>query len=696
MKGSQVIIMNKKTPVFNEFKHMLHGGDYNPDQWLDTPGIIDEDMRLMKLANCNTMTLGIFCWQVIEPADGVYDLTYIDSMIKKIGDNGGKVILSTPSGSKPAWMSEKYPEIIRTNSMGLKEFHGNRHNHCFTSPVYRRKVREINELLSEHFGNNDTVIGWHLSNEYGGECHCELCQEAFREWLKVKYKTLDALNHAYWAKFWSHTYTSWSQIHSPSPIGESGMHGLILDWKRFVSDQTIDFMKAEKQAIRKYSDKPVTANFMRVYDGGSDANDSVGFTGIDYRKMAKELDFISWDAYPKWHRDDASDEYAYIDFNHDMFRSLKDKPFILMECTPSLTNWHDYNKLKRPGVNRLSGLQAVAHGSDSVLYFQFRKSRGSSEKFHGAVVDHCGHENTRVFREISALGETLKNLDDVIGTSTESEVAFVTEWENLVMLPMVEGFQKGRTKYTETLIKHYRSFRDKGINVDVRGYDDDLSKYRIVICPMMYMVNDDFIKKVAEYVRNGGIFVTTYMAGMVDENDLCYLGGFPGGELGKVFGIWNEEIDSLYPNDSNTVSAFGKTYKAVDYCELIHAEGAETLGEYSSDFYSGMSAVTVNNYGKGRAYYIAFRDDGEFTRDFYEKLISEVGIKSSICGTLGDGVTCCSRTDGENDYVFVMNFLGSASSVTLDREYINVETGETLLGNIEIAPYGSMILKTKK
>lgn len=678
--------MNKNKPIFEHYPHILHGGDYNPDQWLDTPEIIDEDMRLMKLAHCNTMTLGIFCWQVTEPEDGVYDFTYLDAMIQKIGYNGGKVILSTPSGAKPAWMSEKYPEIRRTNNMGLKEFQGGRHNHCFTSPVYRRKVKEMDERLSERYGKNDTVIAWHISNEFGGECHCELCQGEFRDWLKNKYKTLDALNHAYWSKFWSHTYTSWSQVHSPSPIGENGMHGLVLDWKRFVSDQTIDFMKHEITAVKKYSDKPVTANLMRLFG-------KYRFDGIDYRKMAKNLDFISWDAYPIWHDSCEKNEYASIGLNHDIFRSLKDKPFVLMECTPSLTNWHEYNKLKRPGVNRLSGLQAVAHGSDSVLYFQFRKSRGSSEKFHGAIVDHCGHENTRVFREVSELGKTLEKLDGVVGTTTKSEVAFVYEWDNTVMLPMVQGFHKGDVKFSETLIKHYKSFWSRGINVDVKGYDDDLSKYKVVICPMMYMVNDAFIEKIENYVKNGGIFITTYMAGMVNETDLCYLGGLPGGKLKEVFGIWNEEIDTLYPQDSNSVKIGDKSYKAVDYCEIIHAEGSKVLGTYESDFYAGMPAVTFNEYGKGKAYYIAFRDEGDFLNDFYSEIIEETHINSSLCGQLGEGVTAHSRTDGENEYVFVGNYADCESFFVTDKKYTNVETGETIFGRHALAPYESLILK---
>ncbi|MBQ8207406.1 MAG: beta-galactosidase, partial [Clostridia bacterium] len=540
------------------------------------------------------------------------------------------------------------------------------------------------ELLAERYGNNDTVIAWHISNEFGGECHCELCQEAFRDWLRERYGTIEKLNYAYWAKFWSHTYSDFDEVHSPSPLGEKDMHGLVIDWKRFVSDQTIDFIKAEIAALRKYSDKPATANLMEFFDG------------IDYRKLAPHIDFVSWDAYPRWHMDDASDEYAYFAFNHDCFRSYKDKSFLLMECTPSLTNWHDYNKLKRPGVNRLSALQAIAHGSDSVLYFQFRKGRGSSEKFHGAVVDHCGHENNRVFREVSELGRALEGLDEIIGTYTESEVAILYEVDNRHLINMSQGFARWDKKYRETLIAHYKMFWDKGINVDSRGYEDDFSKYKVIIAPMMYMVTDELIEKIAQFVKGGGIFVTTYMAGMANENDLCYLGGFPGGKLKEVFGLWNEEIDTLYPEDSNSVRIGDKSYKAVDYCEIIHPSTAEVLGVYEEDFYAGTAAVCRNNYGNGQAYYIAFRDTGDYIRELYDGIIADAGIKASLCGSLGGGVVSHSRTDGETDYVFVGNYSGNPSYFIADAEYTDMETGEMVIGRREMKPYESVILKKHK
>ena len=360
------------------YPHILHGGDYNPDQWREHPEIVDEDMRMMKLAGCNVMSIGIFAWTMLEPEEGRYDFSFMDFVMDKLAENGIKAILATPSGARPAWMAQKYPEVMRMNNKRERLLYGMRHNHCYTSTVYRQKTAEINRCLAERYKEHPALLMWHISNEYGGECHCPLCRAAFREWLKEKYHNdLNELNYQWWTNFWSHTYTSWEQIEPPSPIGEYQLNGLMLDWKRFVTYQTGKFMENEISPLREITPNiPVTTNFMDFYDG------------LDYFKLRDLVDVVSWDSYPRWHRSEGCVEIARRTAAiHDMYRSMKDKPFMLMESTPSLTNWQEINKLKRPGMHILSSFQAVAHGSDTVQYFQWRKSRGGSEKFHGAVVD---------------------------------------------------------------------------------------------------------------------------------------------------------------------------------------------------------------------------------------------------------------------------------------------------------------------
>ncbi|OPJ57313.1 beta-galactosidase [Clostridium oryzae] len=683
-------MIKKYEPINSKFPHFYHGGDYNPDQWLDHPEIIEEDIRLMKLANCNVMSVGIFSWVTYEPEEGKFNFEWMDKIMDKLAENGIYAILATPSGARPAWMSFKYPEVLRVNENRERNLHGGRHNHCYTSPVYREKVNIMNTKLAQRYAHHPALLAWHISNEYGGDCHCDYCQETFRNWLKQKYGTLENLNKAWWTSFWSHTYTDWSQIESPSPKGETCVHGLNLDWKRFVTYQTTDFMKHEIKPLKEANpDIPVTTNFMGMYDG------------LNYWEMAKELDVISWDNYPTWHNEkDDINLAAYISMTHDINRSLKGgKPFMLMESTPSLTNWQPVSKLKKPGMHELASLQAVAHGSDTVQYFQWRKGRGSSEKFHGAVVDHCGHEHTRVFKDVSDVGADLKKMDEVIGTSINPDVAIIFDWENRWAINDAQGPRNCGMKYEETVQAHYKAFWKKGVPVDVINMDSDFSKYKLLIAPVLYMVKPGVAERIDEFVKNGGTFVTTYWSGIVDETDLCFLGGFPG-PLRKVLGVWAEEIDALTDEEENSVifeknnvlSVNGE-FASIELCDLIHAETAKVLARYGKDFYAGREAVTVNSYGAGKAYYIATKCKEDFNDAFYEKLIEDLSIRKSINVNLPEGVTAQLRTDGAHNYIFVMNFNNGRTVVQLDKKYENLLDNDEIENKLELKPYGVTILK---
>ena len=685
----------KYQPTSERIPKILHGADYFPEQWIHSPETLDEDIRLMKLAKCNVMSIGMFAWSKLEPEEGVFTFEWLDEILNKFAENGIYTFLATPSGARPAWMSEKYPEVLRVGANRVRNLHGARHNHCYTSPKYREKIMIINEKLAERYAHHPAVIGWHVSNEYGGHCHCDYCQDAFRAWIKDKYKTLDNLNFAWWSTFWSHTITSWSQVESPAPHGEMAVHGHDLDWNRFVTDQTIDFYKHEIKPLKKANpDLPAFTNFMEVSE----------FAGLDYAKFAKELDFVSWDSYPTWHdHEDDSKLAAWIGFNHDMFRSLKGgQPFLLMESTPSLTNWQPVSKLKRPGMHYLSSLQAVAHGSDSVQYFQWRKSRGSSEKFHGAVVDHVGHEHTRVFKEVEELGQTLDQIDQVVGTTVNAEVAIIFDTQNRWAINDSQGPRNMGVGYEETVGQHHKAFWDQGVAVDVIDMDSDLSKYKLVVAPMLYMVREGVGEKIEQFVQNGGTFVTTYWSGIVNETDLVYQGGFPG-PLRKTLGIWSEEIDALHDGQTNSIKmvqhnklGFSGEYEAYELCDIIHLEGAEALAYYQEDFYAENPALTVNKFGDGQAYYIASRNVDAFHTDFYRELVNEVGVQRVIDVELPKGVTAQSRTDGEYDYIFLSNYSREVKRVDLsDAEYVGLLDNAKVSEQVELQPFGISLFKRK-
>ena len=669
------------------YQKLLHGCDYNPEQWKDYPEILEKDVQYMKEVHCNVVSLGIFSWATLEPEEGHYDFSFMDEVIGRLTKNGIYINLATPSGARPRWLAEKYPEVLRVNDNLQRIMYSRRHNHCYTSVIYRQKITELNRRIAERYKDNKNIILWHISNEYNGECHCELCQQAFREWLKERYHhNLKELNHAWWADFWSHTVTDWQQIHSPVSIGEPDnvMPGLYLDWRRFVTHQTTDFMRCEIESVRSVTpDIPVTTNFMGPYQ-----------KWLDYHYIKDFVDIISWDSYPQWHSDRGNTLEAYsIAFAHDLHRSMKRAPFLLMESCPSAPNWLPVAKLKRPQMHKLSSLQAVAHGSDSVMYFQWRKGRGGCEKFHGAVIDHNGKNSGRVFEDVKSVGIVLEKLKDVMGTKTVSKVALVYEFANRWVIDIANGFQNADKKYKRTCINHYKEFWRRGINVDVIGLNMDLSDYNILILPMLYSISEESIEKVAQFVANGGTVIATYITGYVNETDLCYLGGFPGGKLKEVFGLTVDEIDSLYDTDSNYVEAWGRQYRTKDYCELITSETAEVIGSYTEDFYQGSPAVLKNKYGSGTAYYIGFRDDGAFLADFYERVITGVGIEYM---KLPEGVSVHTRQSEEMVYMFVENYSETEKYIEISGVYIDMETDEVITDVVQVSAYGIRILKRKQ
>ncbi|MDO4458921.1 MAG: beta-galactosidase [Clostridia bacterium] len=686
--------MKKLTP---KFPQLIHGADYNPEQWLSYPDILKKDIELLKKAHMNSVSVGIFSWAHLEPQEGVYDFDWLEEIINNLYDNGIYTVLATPSGAKPLWMSEKYEEVRRVSKDGVRDKSGDRHNHCYTSPYYRMKVKQMDTKLAERFSHHPGVVLWHLSNEFCGECYCPNCVNAFREWLKEKYQTLDNLNHAWWTHFWSHTYRSWDQINPPFSNGELSIHGLNLDWKRFVTHQTVDFMKVEMDAVKAVNPEiPCTANLMHFYDG------------LDYNKFDC-LDVVSWDNYPQWHRGNNVDIAARSGACHDVMRSVKHQNFLLMENTPSTVNWVPASKLKRPGMHLAASLQAVAHGSESVQYFQFRKSRGSSEKFHGAVVDHVGTDETRVFRDVTEVGKTLEALTDKIyGSEVKAEVAVIYDWENRWAVENAQGPRYGsRSKswdgkgdgihYIETVLKHHRALWNKGINVDFVDMEDDISGYKLVIAPMLYMLRNNFGDKIKAFVEGGGKILMTANSGIVDDTDLCFLGGWPGAGLMEVFGIWNESIDGLWDEDENSMvmsenSPFDGSFRCSELCGIIHARGAEVLATYGSDFYEGEPCLTVNKFGQGKAYYLATQADGDFLDKFYDVLVSEAGVKRNLETELPYGVTVHTRTaDDGTEFVFVENYSGEEKELMLPNEYLDILDG-IRVKSIKLEPYQVKVL----
>lgn len=650
----------------SKVKKILYGGDYNPEQWPEE--IWEEDMRLLKLANIDIVTLNVFNWAMLQPDENTYDFSKLDKIMKMVKDNGFQVFMATSTGAHPAWMARKYPDVLRTMNNGAHRKFGRRHNSCPNSPTYRKYAAALVEKLAQRYAEYDNIVAWHVCNEYGGMCYCDNCEKAFRKWLKEKYGTVEELNKAWNMNFWSHTIYDWDDVVVPSLLTEefesdgirTTFQGISLDYARFNSDSMLECYNIEKEVLKKYTpDIPVTTNFMGM------------FKPLDYQKWGKSLDFAGWDNYPEY-----NDEPADIAMRHDLMRGLKQgNPFALLEQTPSVNNWHAICKLKRPGVMRLWSYQAVAHGADTVMFFQMRRSIGACEKYHGAVIDHVGNENTRVFREITELGEELQNKigDLTLGSRIHSKIAIVFDWDNW----WASEFSAGPSRfinYTQEVKQYYKALYSQHYSVDIVSVEDDLSQYKLVIAPMLYMCKEGYDEKIREYVKQGGNFLTTYFSGYVEEHDLVVTGGYPG-KLRDILGIWVEESDALPEEEANSFYYKGKKYSARIVCDLMHLEGAEGLSGYESDFYMGMPVLTKNSFGKGKAYYVGTRSDEAFYKEYLKDICEELEIRP--VASVPEGVEATVRENANGSFLFLLNHNEEAVMVNLEQAGTNILTGKT-------------------
>ncbi len=675
--------LNPRLPAFS------FGADYNPEQWTPAFGYQDEqvwleDLRLMKQAHVNVVTIGVFSWTSLQPDEQTFSFGWLDRIMDLLQEQGIFVCLATGTAAIPAWAAAAYPEILPVDAQRMRRGYGERQNYCPTSPDFRRLARTLVRRLAERYHNHPALLLWHVSNEYCGgatdrgiPCHCECCQKRFRQWLLARYGSLDAVNRSWMTAFWNHIYTDWEQIRIPGPTTDRGIQGQMLDFSRFVSDMYLECYLNEAEILREITPTiPITTNILGAYKP------------LDHSSWAPYLDIISWDSYPA-----LTTHPAETAFLHTLMRGLKGgQPFILMEQTPSQVQWMAQNPLKRPGMMRLLSYQAIAHGANAVQYFQWRQSRGSAEMYHGALVSHAGHENTRVFREVAALGEELHALSsspglDLLNARVTARVALLFSWPNWWNVEFLPG-PSDQMRYLDEILLYYRAFWQAHITVDVVFPDADLSDYDLVIAPLLNMVSEQQGQLITEYVKNGGIFVTSYFSGVVDENALAWLGGYPG-PLRETLGIWVEEFDPLEPEMGNTVVvptgsrlAAGH-YRCQRWCDLLHLEGAQALALFGEDFYAGSPAITENHFGAGRAFYVATRPEEALISALVALLDDELQLASS--SSAPEKVEIVQRRGQTGTYTFMLNHTAEPVEVSLAQPMYNVLKKTTHEHTIQLA-----------
>lgn len=700
-------MINNKTPF------ILYGGDYNPDQWPEETLI--EDIEFFKETNINVVTLPVFSWALLQPNEDTYNFEWLDRILKLMKDNDIYVCMATSTAVQPTWMSKKYPEILPTDIEGRKRKFGGRVKFCPNSEKYREFSTKLARKLAEKYKDYSNIIAWHIGNEYDNYCYCEKCEKKFQEWCKNKYKTIENVNKAWNMNFWGHTLYGFDEIVAPSALSEiwfgydkqcTNFQGIAIDYNRFMSDSILECYLGEYEILKNITpDIKITTNLMGT------------FKPLDYFKWAKHMDIVSWDNYPS-----LTSIPSEIALRHDLMRSLKaGEPFMLMEQTPNQQNWQPYNSVKRPGVMRLLSYQAVAHGADTVMFFQLRQSIGACEKYHAAIIPHSNNANTRSFKECAFLGEELKNLGDVILDSRlDAKVAIVFDWDNWWAVEFSSG-PSIALKYVEQIEKYYKAFHNLNIAVDFVEGNSNLSKYSLVIAPVLYMLKEGVSDNFKKYVSKGGNFITTYFSGYVNENDLVTIGGYPA-ELRDMLGLWIEEIDALTPEMSNSIefintitnsnvnnvnidnnytyntfdqallNSMKSSYKCDLVCDIINLEGATPLAVYGSDFYKGRPVLTSNKYGNGLAYYIGASPTQELLNDFALTLSKEMNLLNGF--EIKEGVEITQRFKNNYFLTFILNHNDYKINLNLaDNEYINLLNNQYIKNSINLNPKDVAILK---
>ncbi|MCC2593741.1 beta-galactosidase [Tessaracoccus sp. OS52] len=662
------------------------GGDYNPEQWPSE--VWREDHAAFDLAHIDTLTVGAFAWSVTQPAEDTYDFSVLDASLDLAHSNGRSVCLATGTAAVPPWLAHRYPDACRTDFEGRRHVYGQRHNACPSSPHFRRLATAMAAALAERYANHPAVVAWHIGNEYGGICYCELCAVEFRAWLRARYGTLDELNRAWYTTFWSHRFTDWQQVVPPNALSEhwrgpdhTAFQGISVDYLRFNSDNLLRSFREEKQAIAVHSDLPVTTNFMGAYKP------------IDYHRWAPHLDFASWDNYPP---DDRS--AARMAFQHALMRGLKDgQPFWLMEQAPSATATRDVNPVKRPGIMRLWSWQAVACGADAVLFFQMRRSRGASEKEFGSVLDHAGRTDTRTFREVAALGAEFETVGEaLLGARTPARVALLFDWDSWWAHELTDGHSR-HARYLDVALSHHRALWEAGAQVDVVPVSACLDAYDVVVAPTLEVVSGDLAPRLEAVARRGGSVVITAMSGRVDQDILAFRAD-PPGPFAAIAGVRVTETDARLPGELNPVQltdpegGTGGFVAAGEHIfELLETDGAQVVGRYGADFYAGTPAVTRHGVGQGHVWYVGTLLDAAGLAWLHRIVLDRHGLVGPYAET--PDLEHAIRIAGDKRFEFLLNHGEGPVDVIAAVSGVDLLTGESVLqGEALVIPAAGVLL----
>lgn len=659
---------------------LVYGGDYNPEQWPHE--VWREDVRLMCEAGVNLVSLGIFAWVSVEPEDGVYDFAWLDEIMDLLHENGISVNLATPTAVPPIWLVRQHPEILPVMPDGQTFGFGSR-QHCDPSnPIYRRYAARITHKLAERYSSHPALAMWHINNEYGPTAYNEASSVAFRVWLERRYGDLETLNDAWTTRFWGQRYSSWDQIDVPAVPRNWSNPSRRLDFKRFVSDTLLECFIAERDIVRSYRDDlPVVTNFMRF------------FHNADYWRWATEEDAVALDIYPD---PSQADSHIAAAFHFDLFRSMKGgQPWLLMEQSSSAVSQWKLNVVKEPGRMRLGSLQAVARGADSVMFFQWRASRGGQERFHSAMLPHSGADS-RTFREIVGLGEDLEKLAPVAGSRSAADVAVLFDWNGWWGLEETFGLPRNDFSYPDTVMRHYAPLWKSHYPVDVVSTASDLSAYKVLVVPNAYLIDEQGVRNITEFVRAGGTLVMSFFSGVVDESNRVRENGYPGA-FRALIGAKIDEYWAARPQETFDVRfEDGRTATSTWWREDLHLETGTAKAVYEGGLLDGRAAVVENRFGEGRVVYVSTLLDEESFSDVLLEAVETARVPSHFPDVPAD-VECSVRSDEQHDYVFVLNHNAEDEAVVpMPGSGTELLSGNSVTGGVTLPPLGAAVIRRQR
>jgi beta-galactosidase len=591
-----------------EVAGLCYGGDYNPEQWPEE--VWHEDIQLMREAGVNLVTVGVFSWALLEPEEGHYEFGWLDRVLDLLNSSGILVDLATATASPPPWFSRRYPLTLPVTREGIRLWPGARQAFCPSSMDYRAAAVRVAEALAKRYAGHPALAMWHVNNEYGchnAHCYCDASAAAFREWLQQRYQDLEDLNEAWATSFWSQRYGDWEEINPPRIAPTFVNPTQQLDWWRFSSDELLACFRAERDVLRRHTPAiPVTTNLM-----------AARFKPLDYWRLSRELDLVANDHYLR-----AEDRDSHVDLAlaADLSRSLADgRPWLLMEHAPSAVNWQARNLAKLPGQMRRDSFQHLARGADGVMFFQWRASQAGAEKFHSGMIPHGG-TNTKVWREAVQLGMELSRVAEVKGSRVQAEVALLWDWEAWWAVEL-DAHPTCDLSYFEAVSEHHAALWSLGVTTDLSHPARDLSRYRLVVVPSLYLVTDASAANMRRFVEGGGTVLLCFFSGIVDEHDHVRLGGYPGA-FRELLGIRVEEFFPLRANESVRLDDGTSAYV---WTELMHIEHDDTdvVAAYVDGPVASGPAITRRD----RAWYLSTRLAPRDLRGLLARVCDAAGVQ---------------------------------------------------------------------